>query len=214
MLFRSSDPIYDASNPSAGGFRQISALIYDSLGNSSNLSINYTKESSNSWGMSVAVPKGAANIVLTGNYDKTDGGQSDVYYAAGQLEFNKIPSNGSTISITDQSTGKIYNYEFNDDPSKVAAGNIYVDNKTGVVSPSDFVQNFVNVLQSTMPSGDRFSASSNSIQIVQSTAGSALTIDASKTLACVQSSANPNLTTGIPTGIFSIPEIEDRKSVV
>lgn len=205
----SSDPIYDPSIPSAGGKNTVSALIYDSLGNSSNLSITYTKESSNSWGMSVNVPSGAANMILTGNYEKSDGGSKDVYYAAGQLEFTSIPSNGSTITITDQSTGKAYTFEFLTNGGAAQPGNIAVDAQTGITSPSDFVKVFNEAIQANLPGANRFTTNGNSIQIVQSAAGAGLTIDASKTLACTQSAANPVLETGIPTGIFEIPEIDE-----
>lgn len=205
----SSDPIYDPSIPSAGGKNTVSALIYDSLGNSSNLSITYTKESSNSWGMSVNVPSGAANMILTGNYEKSDGGSKDVYYAAGQLEFTSIPSNGSTITITDQSTGKAYTFEFLTNGGAAQPGNIAVDAQTGITSPSDFVKVFNEAIQANLPGANRFTTNGNSIQIVQSAAGGGLTIDASKTLACTQSAANPVLETGIPTGIFEIPEIDE-----
>lgn len=203
------DPVYDAANPTAGGRHSVSALIYDSLGNASNISMNFTKESSNSWGLSTSMPSGAASITLTGNYEKTDGGVEDVYYAAGQLEFTTIPANGSTISITDEASGKVYTFEFIDNGGTAQPGNIAVDCKTGITSVTDFINKFVEVIQDNMPSANRFTADTNSVQIVQSVAGGALTIDASKTLACVQSAVNPVLETGIPTGIFTIPEIDD-----
>ncbi len=208
------DPVYDPTSPEAGGYRSISALIYDSLGNSSNLSMNFVKESSNSWGMSVDMPSGAANLVLTGNKEVSDGGTADVYYAAGQLEFKTIPANGSSITITDQSTGKKYIFDFlnTDTPAVVGdADNIHVkvDIQDGITSVTDFVKAFNNAIQSSMPGADRFTTTSNSIQIVQSQAGSALTIDASKTQACLQSAANPVPATGIPTGVFEIPEIDE-----
>ena len=208
------DPVYDPTSPEAGGYRSISALIYDSLGNSSNLSMNFVKESSNSWGMSVDMPSGAANLVLTGNKEVSDGGTADVYYAAGQLEFKTIPANGSSITITDQRTGKKYIFDFlNTDTPAVGgdADNIHVkvDIQDGITSVTDFVKAFNNAIQSSMPGADRFTTTSNSIQIVQSQAGSALTIDASKTQACLQSAANPVPATGIPTGVFEIPEIDE-----
>lgn len=204
-----NSPIYDPSVPSAGGKNSVSALIYDSLGNSSNLSLTYTKQTSNSWGMSCSVPPGAANMILTGNTEKSDGGAADVYYAAGQMEFTSIPANGSTISITDESTGKVYTFEFLTNGGTAKPGNIAVDAQTGITSPSDFVKKFNSVIQENMPGAKRFTANANRIDIVQSTAGGGLSIDTSKTLACVQSAANPVLETGIPTGIFKIPEIDE-----
>ncbi len=207
------DPIYDPTSPEAGGYRSISALIYDSLGNSSNLSINFIKESTNSWGMSVDMPSGAANLILTGNKEVSDGGTADVYYAAGQLEFKTIPANGASITITDQSTGKNYIFDFLNTATAAPVGDadnihIKVDIEDGITSVTDFINAFNNAIQANMPGADRFSTTSNSIQIVQSQAGAALTIDASKTQACLQSAANPVLATGIPTGVFEIPEID------
>ena len=207
------DPIYDPTSPDAGGYRSISALIYDSLGNSSNLSINFIKESTNSWGMSVDMPSGAANLVLTGNKEVSDGGTADVYYAAGQLEFKTIPANGSSITITDQSTGTNYIFDFLNTATPAIVGDadnvhIKVDIQNGITSVTDFIKAFNNAIQANMPGADRFSATSDSIQIVQSQAGAALTVDASKTQACLQSAANPVLATGIPTGVFEIPEID------
>ena len=209
----SDDPVYDSSNPDGGGYRSISALIYDSLGNSSNLSINFTKETANSWGMSVDIPSGAANIILTGSKEVSDGGTADVYYAGGQLEFNGIPANGSSITITDQSTGKNYIFDFLNTATPEVVGdadNIHtkVDIQNGIASISDLVEALNTAIQSVMPSADRFTATSNAINIVQSQAGAALTIDASKTAACVQSAVNPVQETGIPTGVFQIPAID------
>lgn len=209
-----SDGIYDPTNPSAGGKRSISALIYDSLGNASNLSLNYTKTSSNGWSMGTSVPKGAANVTLKGNYEKSDGGEDDVYYAAGQLEFNKIPANGSSITITDDASGTNYTFEFLPAGGVPRPGNIAVDIETGITSVTEFVAKFTSSIQANVPGANRFKDDTNSVQIVQSTAGSSMTIDCSKSLACVQSAVNPNIETGIPTGIFKIPEIdEDIKNV-
>ena len=212
----SNDPIFDPTIPTAGGRHSVSALIYDSLGNSSNLSITYTKESSNSWSMSTSVPTGAANLILSGTFENMDGGASDVYYAAGLLEFKSIPANGSSITITDNASGKNYVFDFlntgltvptDADPNNIHIG---IDIQSGITSPNDFVQRFCDAIQANMPSGGRFVASANSIQIVQSAAGGSLTIDASKTLACIQSAANPDITTGIPSGTFDIPEIDNE----
>lgn len=213
----SGDPIYNASNPDAGGRHSVSALIYDSLGNASNLSLTYTKEASNAWGMSTSIPSGASNIVLSGSRETHGDGAKDVYYAAGQLEFSGIPSNGSTITITSivdatttPPTQTSYTFEFLSTKGATAQlGNIGVDISTGVVSASDFANKFLEALQTNMPGANRFSVNGNKIEIVQSVSGEALQIDASKTLACVQSAANPNNETGIASGVFDIPAIDE-----
>lgn len=206
----SGDPIFDASNETAGGRHSVSALIYDSLGNASNLNLTYTKTSSNSWAMSTSIPSGAATVTLTGSRESTADLSDDVYYAAGQLEFSSIPSNGSTISITDKQTGQTFTFEFLRTAGATAqAGNIGVDISAGVVSVGDFTAKFIEAIQANMPGADRFSDENGTISIVQSVGGGALEIDCSKTLACLQSAVNPN-ESGVATGLFTIQAIDDE----
>ena len=209
----SDDPIYDPTNAAAGGKRKVSALIYDSLGNASNMSLEYTKTSSNGWSMGASVPSGASSVTLYGGETTGDTSQ-DVYYAAGQLEFTKIPENGSSIAITDAGTGTTYNFIFTNGTATIPpdAGNtknIAVDISAGIITTSDFTKAFETAIKNNMPSANRFTADGSTIQIVQSVAGAELTIDASKTLACVQSASNPAQDTGIPTGVFTIQAIDN-----
>ena len=206
----SDDPIYDPTNAAAGGKRKVSALIYDSLGNASNMSLEYTKTSSNGWSMGASVPSGASSVTLYGGRETSQ----DVYYAAGQLEFTKIPENGSSIAITDAGTGTTYNFIFTNGTATIPpdAGNtknIAVDISAGIITTSDFTKAFETAIKNNMPSANRFTADGSTIQIVQSVAGAELTIDASKTLACVQSASNPAQDTGIPTGVFTIQAIDN-----
>lgn len=210
----SSDPIYDATNAAAGGKRKVSALIYDSLGNASNMSLEYTKTSSNGWSMGASVPSGASSVTLYGGRETAADTARDVYYAAGQLEFNKIPENGSSIAISDAGTGVTYNFIFTNGTATIPADtadtkNIAVDISNGIITTSDFASAFETAIKNNMPSANRFTADGSTIQIVQSVAGAELTIDASKTLACVQSASNPAQDTGIPTGVFTIQAIDD-----
>lgn len=210
----SDDPIYDPTNAAAGGKRKVSALIYDSLGNASNMSLEYTKTSSNGWSMGASVPSGASSVTLYGGRETTGDTSQDVYYAAGQLEFTKIPENGSSIAITDAGTGTTYNFIFTNGTATIPpdAGNtknIAVDISAGIITTSDFTKAFEAAIKNNMPSANRFTADGSTIQIVQSVAGAELTIDASKTLACVQSASNPAQDTGIPTGVFTIQAIDN-----
>lgn len=210
----SDDPIYDPTNAAAGGKRKVSALIYDSLGNASNMSLEYTKTSSNGWSMGASVPSGASSVTLYGGRETTGDTSQDVYYAAGQLEFTKIPENGSSITITDAGTGTTYNFIFTNGTATIPADDgtnkyIAVDISTGIITTSDFTKAFETAIKNNMPSANRFTADGSTIQIVQSVAGAELTIDASKTLACVQSASNPAQDTGIPTGVFTIQAIDN-----
>ena len=210
----SDDPIYDPTNAAAGGKRKVSTLIYDSLGNASNMSLEYTKTSSNGWSMGASVPSGASSVTLYGGRETTGDTSQDVYYAAGQLEFTKIPENGSSIAITDAGTGTTYNFIFTNGTATIPADDgtnkyIAVDISTGIITTSDFTKAFETAIKNNMPSANRFTADGSTIQIVQSVAGAELTIDASKTLACVQSASNPAQDTGIPTGVFTIQAIDN-----
>ncbi len=213
-------PVFDPSVPSAGGRYSINALIYDSLGNASNLSYDFIKETSNSWGMATSIPPGAASITLSSGRETFNDASNDIYYAAGQLEFTSVPAEGSSITIEDEGKApngisQKFTYVFTTDPDSVTGDNVYaVDISTGVVSANDFTQRFIKVLQDTLPDANRFSANANSIQIVQSLTGNALAFDTSKTLACVQSAVNPKPETGIPTGQFRVEQIDkDLKNV-
>lgn len=197
------------SDDAIGTNRKISALIYDSLGNPSNMSLDFQKMSTSGWNMSASVPDGAATSILYGSNNTLDA-SPDVYSASGQLEFTSIPENGSSIAITDQGTGTTYTFVFTNNPGGVTGpNNIAVDISDNIVTLSDFTAAFAEALQNNMPSGERFQAGSDRITITQSTMGSALTIDASQTLSCVQNAANPNENTGLPTGKFTIPQIDN-----
>lgn len=200
----SGDEIYDPV-AGTGGHHKISALIYDSLGNASNMSLNYYKTSANGWSMSTSVPSGASNVSLHTQIR----GQDQVYAAAGQLEFTSIPETGSVISIT--TNGTTYNFQFGNgtitDPT-MQGTNVGVD-ITSAVSVAEFSEIFVNALKNTLPEGDRFAVQTNGISITQSSTGDALRIDASRALSCVQSSSNPNELTGIPTGVFTVDKVSE-----
>lgn len=200
----SSDEIYN-SVTGTGGKHKVSALIYDSLGNASNMSLNYYKTSANGWSMTTSVPSGASNVSLHTEIR----GQDQVYAAAGQLEFTSIPETGSVISIT--TNGTTYNFQFGNgtltDPT-MQGTNIGVD-ITSAVSVAEFSEIFATALKNNLPDGDRFAVQSNGISITQSTTGDALRIDASRALSCVQSSSNPSELTGIPTGVFTIDKVSE-----
>ena len=204
----SGDPVYSASNATAGGRHSINALIYDSLGNASNMNITYTKTSSNTWGVSASIPSGAATVTLTGNRESAKDASSDVYYAAGQLEFSSIPDNGSTITIKDAQTNQEFTFEFLATPGAQATGdNIGVDISSGVVSTSDVASKLVEAIQANMPGASRFSANANVVEIVQSVGGGALEIDAGSCLACLQSAVNPD-DKGVNGGKFTVQAID------
>ncbi len=197
------------SSAEIGDNQNIAVLIYDSLGNSHNMNFLYEKESSNSWGVDLQIPEGAAAV-------KTYTTKGQVYSARGQLEFTEVPSNHSVIKVTDGTgnAAKTYVFEFSTDGTNTyipAAGETLV---TVDVSPAsiggipDVATRLQEAMASAMPGGGRFKANSNTLSIEQSASGSTLTFDASKTLACRQSAANVDEITGLPTGVFEVSEID------
>lgn len=214
----SSDPVFDRTAPELGGRHKTAVLIYDSLGNSHNMNFQYTKTASNAWGLDVQMPSGAATSVVYGNREVTQDTTPDVYSARAQLEFNKIPSNHSTISM-EVDGGKTYVFEFTSDDSLTYSPSpnetlVKVDIKSGIVTVADAMERFVSVIQANVPSGGRFTASGGTISIEQSDGGKAITFDVSKCLSCKQSAANPDPETGISSGRFTLPEIDwDIKNV-
>jgi len=206
---------FDPANP-VSGREQMSALVYDSLGNAHNLNFIYTKTTGNSWDMAPQIPPGAANLVLYSQREITTSLSEKVYAAAGQLEFTNIPANGSFIKITDSPgtpNAQTFVYEFTTTGTGTyvpQAGEtvILVDIQIGVVSISEAMNRFAAAIQSSMPDGARFTADNNRVLMTQSLSGSTVSFDASACIQCVQSSSNPSQLTGIPTGIFVVPEID------
>ena len=214
----SSDPVFDASAPELGGRHKTAVLIYDSLGNSHNINFQYTKEKSNAWGMDIQMPSGAATLVTYGGREISQDTTDDVYSARAQMEFTKIPSNHSTISMEVEGDKK-YVFEFTTDDTLTYSPSpdetlVKVDIRSGIVTIADAIERFADVIQATVPSGSRFTADGSKISVEQSIGGSAITFDTSKCLSCVQSATNPDPETGIASGRFKLPEIDwDIKNV-
>ena len=206
----SSDPIFDASNAGAGGRHSLSTLIYDSLGNSHNLNMQFTKTSSNSWGLDVEMPSGAATAIVYGDREvTTDSGAQDVYSARGQIELSKIPSYGEAITITDYSAGDpgvSYTYEFTNGPT--ASGTNIPVNISSATSIPDVISALKAQISTTVTDSSRFVANGTKMDIIQSAAGDKLTVDLSSCLSSLQSQSNPDAATGIPSGVYTVPEID------
>lgn len=214
----SSDPVFDPTAPEKGGRHKTAVLIYDSLGNSHNVNFQYTKEQPNAWGLDVQMPSGAATLVTYGNREVSQDTTPDVYSARAQLEFTKIPSNHSTISMEVEGDKK-YIFEFTTDDTLTYSPSpdetlVKVDIKSGIVTVADAIERFANVIKATVPNGNRFTPDGTKVSVEQSLGGAAITFDASNCLSCIQSAANPDPETGIASGRFKLPEIDwDIKNI-
>ena len=182
------------SGSSIGDTHSVSTLIYDSLGNASNISLDYTKTAANAWGLKTTIPEGAAAINM---YTKDD----LVYASIAQMEFTEIPAVGSTIKINDVT------FEFTEG-NQAADGNIAVD-MTDCNSVNDVLNVFMEAITNNIRDAGRFSVDGNRIVVEQSLTGDELNFDCSGTLACVQSSANIDQSSGLPRGTFTLEAVDN-----
>ncbi len=186
------------SGSNMGSTYSVSTLIYDSLGNPSNISLEYTKESANSWGLATSIPSGAA--VINTYTDK-----NLVFSSIAQMEFTDIPAIGSTITITGDAGDVTFEFTNGNQP---ATGNVAVDMSSSN-SIKDVLTEFVSAIDNNIRDGGRFTVDANRIVIEQSLTGDKLQFDCSGTLACVQSSANIDQISGLPSGIFTLDAISN-----
>ncbi len=186
---------FGANLPSStriGDSHAVSTLVYDSLGNPSNVSLNYQKAAANAWTLNSSIPSGAAAINLYNN-------EGLVYASTVQMEFSEVPSEGATIKIGDTT------FTFTSSPS--GTDTTQVDISSGELPT--ILKNFLSAVQANIRDGGRFSINNNSIEVTQSVTGDELEFDCSGCLACVQSSADINPASGLPLGKFTLSSISD-----
>lgn len=209
----SDAPVFNPAKPEEGGRYSSAVLVYDSLGNSHNVTMTFTKVESGAWSIDLEMPSGAATLVTYSQSEIVNDATPDVYSARAQLEFTSIPTNHSTIAM--ETNGTNYVFEFTTDGTttyspKANEKVIAVDISSGVVTTADAVDKFNKAIQANMPGAGRFTVSSDgkSIQVEQSNSGASVKFNAGKCKAVLQSIANPDPVTNIATGEFELPEID------
>lgn len=209
----SDAPVFNPAKPEKGGRYSSAVLVYDSLGNSHNVTMTFTKVESGAWSIDLEMPSGAATLVTYSQSEIVNDATPDVYSARAQLEFTSIPTNHSTIAM--ETNGTNYVFEFTTDGTttyspKANEKVIAVDLSSGVVTTADAVDKFSKAIQANMPGAARFTVSSDgkSIQVEQSNSGASVKFNAGKCKAVLQSIANPDPVTNIATGEFELPEID------
>lgn len=209
----SDAPVFNPAKPEEGGRYSSAVLVYDSLGNSHNVTMTFTKVESGAWSIDLEMPSGAATLVTYSQSEIVNDATPDVYSARAQLEFTSIPTNHSTIAM--ETNGTNYVFEFTTDGTttyspKANEKVIAVDLSSGVVTTADAVDKFSKAIQANMPGAARFTVSSDgkSIQVEQSNSGASVKFNAGKCKAVLQSIANPDPVTNIATGEFELPEID------
>lgn len=186
-----------------GDTHSVSTLIYDSLGNPNNISLNYTKETANSWGLGTSIPSGAAAINL---YTEND----LVYSSIGQMEFTEIPAEGSTIGINNK-TFQFVNGDTPANGAEISADpEIYAVNISQANSVKDVLDQFLAAINLHVRDAGRFTIDNNTIKISQSLTGDSLKVDCSGTLACVQSASDIDISSGLSQGVFNVEAIDNK----
>ncbi len=83
---------------SVGTVENTNLLEYDSLGNSHNVLLNWTKSAQNDWAVSTTPPEGSTQVQLTD-------AKGNTYAASGRLDFSALPTISGTTTIPNTATG-------------------------------------------------------------------------------------------------------------
>lgn len=95
------------STDTQGTTHKTDVQFFDTLGNANTTSLTYTKGNrDNEWDVAITPPSGVNVVTL---YSDTAG--ATVYESRGQLEFNGIPANDATMTITQNGTTITYQFD-------------------------------------------------------------------------------------------------------
>ncbi len=113
------------SGDTVGATHQTNLLEYDSLGNSHNVLMTWTKVGQNAWSVSALPPEGSKVVEL-----KDGSASSNVYAASGRLDMTAVPTSGSFTATID---GQTFTFNAGAGTDGSPVNNLYVD-PTGVTS--------------------------------------------------------------------------------
>lgn len=185
-----------------GDQSKTNVVVFDTLGNSTNLELVWEKDQENSWGLSLETPPGAATLEIHGT-DSTDA-TPDVFAASGLLEFTGVPTDGEQIIITD-GTGVPITFEFDTNSSVTQTATLrQIDISASTVASATDVTPLLTaaINASNLQGTSRFADNGTEVKITQSTMGDSIGVDVSNILTVNQVAANGNL------GTFTIPPID------
>ena len=185
------------SGDAVGEQHKTNVVIFDTLGNSSNLELLFAKERENAWGLSLKTPSGAATLELHGS-DSTDS-TPDVFSASGLLEFTGVPADGETVVID----GITFEFDTNNSVTETPTTRKVDISAATIVAASDVTPILKTAIDnSNLKEVSRFVSSGTEMEITQSNMGAAITIDASNILSVKQVAANGS------TGVFTVETVD------
>ncbi|MBT4889821.1 MAG: flagellar hook-basal body complex protein, partial [Rhodospirillales bacterium] len=182
-----------------GETHKTNVVIYDTLGNSSNLELKFIKDRENAWGLTLDTPPGAATTEIHGT-DSTDD-SDDVFAASGLITFTSIPADGETIIID----GITFEFDTDTVSSVTETATLRrVDiSSTSIVATSDVPATLKTAIDaSDLKETSRFTTDSSDLKITQSVMGDPVVIDVSSTLAVQQIAANSN------SGAYTVESVD------
>jgi flagellar hook protein FlgE len=135
------------SGATVGHTENTNLLEYDSLGNSHNVLLNWTKSAQNQWALGVTPPEGATTVSLAD-------AKGNTYSASGRLDFSALPTISATTTIPNTATGTAvpdsnftmqingttYTFVVGSGTSGTPANTLWAD-PTGLTSPATYAQN-------------------------------------------------------------------------
>jgi len=185
------------SGDAVGTQHKTNVVVFDTLGNSSNLELVFEKDRDNAWGLGLETPSGAATLELHGT-DSTDS-TPDVFAASGLLEFTGVPADGETVIID----GITFEFDTNGSVNQTPTTRQVDISASTVVSASDVTPILKSAIDASNLAGtSRFVSSGTELEITQSNMGAAISVDVSNILAVRQVAANGN------TGVFTVEPID------
>lgn len=162
----SGDTIYDPASTSSSGYHQTSVLIYDSLGDTHNFNVNWTKTNSNQWDVETKSNFFSVNTTLTdvpqnnsaafkiagGANGNTNSGTTTLI-AASSTSVGYFASTGAiampagTLAATDLPIGSVLNISGASGTASTNNGDWYV---SGAVTSSPAVVDTTGTVNTTM----------------------------------------------------------------
>jgi flagellar hook protein FlgE len=145
-----------ANLPSAdevGASHSLDVQFYNSLGNTSAVSFQFTKTSANNWGLGVEPSAGSAVLTLYA-------GPSNVYRSMGQLEFTTVPDDGASVQIGGQT------YSFANGPQTLGNNIIRRD---GGRSVADVVADLMAEVNKDQPGAAATKTGKNTVLLINGT---------------------------------------------
>ncbi len=185
------------SGDAVGENHKSNVVIYDTLGNSNNLELQFDKVGENSWGMAMPTPSGAATLELHGVDDNDS--TPDVFAASGLLEFTGVPADGEQIIID----GITFEFDTNDSVAQTPTLRKVDISASTINDASDITPILKTAIDnSALEETSRFADSGTDMIITQSTMGAGIAMDVSNILSVKQVAANGN------SGTFTIAQID------